>query len=102
MAQKSKAYRAVLAKINPSKLYTVTEAAQLAKETSPTKFDAGVEVHMNLNIDPAQADQILRSTVALPHGTGKNVRVAAFVPDTMIKEAQAAGAVEAGNTELVE
>lgn len=101
MAKKSKAYRAQLGKIKVGKLYNVEEAAQLAKETSPTKFDASVEVHMNLNIDPTQADQILRSTVALPHGTGKSVRVVAFVPDAMAKDAKSAGAVDAGSSELI-
>jgi large subunit ribosomal protein L1 len=98
---KSKAYRALLEKIDVDKLYSVEEAATLAKESSATKFDSGVEIHMNLNIDPTQADQILRSTVALPHGTGKEVRVAAFVDDAAIKDAKAAGAVEAGNEELI-
>lgn len=101
MAKKSKAYRAVIKKITVDKLYSVEEAALLAKETSPVKFDAGVEVHMNLNIDSTQADQVMRSTVALPHGTGKEVRVVAFVPDSLIKDAKAAGAVDAGNAELV-
>jgi large subunit ribosomal protein L1 len=101
MAKKSKAYRAQLEKFDAEKLYTVEEAAKLAKETSPSKFDASIEIHMNLNIDPTQADQIIRSTVVLPHGTGKAVRVVAFVDDAMAKDALAAGAVEAGSEELI-
>ncbi|MDP2625062.1 MAG: 50S ribosomal protein L1, partial [Candidatus Peregrinibacteria bacterium] len=76
-------------------------AVKLLKETSTTKFDSTVEVHMKLGIDPTQADQIIRSTVALPHGTGKEVRVVAFVDDSNAKAALDAGAVKAGDTELI-
>jgi len=101
MAKHGKKYRAMLDKITPGKVYSLSDAIALAKETSPTKFDASVEVHFNLDIDPTKADQILRSTVALPHGTGKEVRVAAFVEDSKVKEALAAGAVKAGNEDLI-
>lgn len=98
---KGKKYRAAVEKIDSMKLYSLEEALNLVKETSTTKFDGGVEIHMNLGIDPRQADQQLRSTVALPHGTGKTVRVVAFVSDDKVKDAKAAGAIEAGNEDLI-
>lgn len=96
-----KKYRAVLEKVEAEKLYSLEEAISLAKATATTKFDSSVEIHMNLGIDPKQAEQQLRSTVALPHGTGKKVRVVAFVSDDKVKEALAAGAMEAGNSDLI-
>jgi len=91
----------MLEKIDRDKVYPLNEAIALLKETANTKFDSTVELHMNLTIDPTQADQIIRSTVALPHGTGKEVRVVAFVDDGMVKDALAAGAVKAGSDDLV-
>lgn len=102
MPKHGKKYRAVLEKIKTNKVYTLEEAATLIKQTSPAKFDATVEVHMHLTIDPAQADQTLRSTVSLPHGTGKETRVIAFVDDSHVKEAMTAGAIKAGSDELIE
>lgn len=75
---------------------------KLVRETSTTAFDSGVEIHLKLGIDPTQADQVIRSTVSLPHGTGKTVRVIAFVEDNLVKDALEAGAVKAGNKELIE
>src|SRR3989344_5636210 len=97
-----KKYRAALAKLELNKRYSLTEAAKLLKETSTTKFDSSIEIHLNLGIDTTQAEQMIRSTVSLPHGTGKNVRVVAFVSDDKVKEAKAAGAIEAGSDELIE
>jgi large subunit ribosomal protein L1 len=97
-----KKYKAALAKIEPNKLYSLDEAVALVKDISSTKFDASVEIHLNLGIDPAAAEQQLRSTVSLPHGTGKKVRVVAFVTDDKIKEAKDAGAIEAGSEDLIE
>lgn len=97
-----KKYRAALEKIDSAKFYELTEAVKLIKETSQTKFDGSVEIHLNLGIDTAQAEQQLRSTVSLPHGTGKKVRVIAFVSDDKVKEAKEAGAMEAGSDELIE
>lgn len=97
-----KKYKAALAKIEPNKLYSLDEAVALVKDISSTKFDSSVEIHLNLGIDPASAEQQLRSTVSLPHGTGKKVRVVAFVTDDKIKEAKDAGAIEAGSEELIE
>ena len=82
--------------------YSVEEAIELLKKTSVTKFDSSCEVHMNLGLDPKQADQNIRTSVNLPHGTGKDVRVVAFVGDENVKAAKAAGAVEAGTEDLIE
>ncbi len=90
------------AKVDPTKAYSIDEALTLVKETSKVKFDASVEVHINLGIDIKITDQIVRGTVILPHGTGKKVRVAAFVPEDKVKEAKDAGADIVGNTELIE
>ena len=81
--------------------YNYKEAVALLKKTSPVKFDASCEIHLVLGIDPKQSDQNVRSTVALPHGTGKKVRVIAFVTEDKAKEALAAGADKAGNEELI-
>lgn len=97
-----KKYQAALAKVDREKLYSLEEAIKLTKETSTTKFDGSVEIHLNLGIDPKQAEQQVRDVVALPHGTGKTVRVVAFVPEDKVKEAKDAGAIEAGNTELIQ
>ena len=78
------------------------QAIDLLKKTSTTKFDSTCEIHMRLGIDPTQADQLVRSTIVLPHGTGKKIRVIAFVPDDKVKEAKDAGAVEAGLEDLIE
>ena len=82
--------------------YSVDEAVELLKKTSVTKFDATAEVHFKLGVDPKHADQNVRSTVSLPHGTGKEVRVIAFVDAANVKDAKAAGATEAGTTDLVD
>jgi len=82
--------------------YPVDEAVELLKKTSKTKFDATAELHMKLNVDPKHADQNVRGTVALPHGTGKEVRVIAFVDESGAKAAKEAGAIAAGTNELIE
>ena len=78
MAKHGKKYLAALAKIDTDKYYDPLEAVNLVKETSYTKFDATVEVHMRMGLDPRQADQQIRDVVVLPHGLGKNVRVLVF------------------------
>jgi len=83
---------ALRAKVDQTKLYTVEEAIKLVKETSNVKFDASVEVHVQLGIDPKKGEQQIRSTVVLPHGTGKSKKVAAFVSAEKEKEAKEAGA----------
>jgi len=90
--RRGKNYRKAAEKIDATKFYGLDEAVKLASETSPVKFDASVEVHVRLNVDPRQADQNIRTTVSLPHGTGKTVRVAVFAPEADHKAAKAAGA----------
>lgn len=81
--------------------YTLEEATALLPQLSTTKFDATVEAHIRINADTTQADQLIRTTVNLPHGTGKSVRIAAFVPDDLIADAKKAGADLAGNDDLI-
>ena len=88
----SKRMRDIRAKVDPNKVYSWDEAIKLVKETSVVKFDAGVEVHVHLGIDPKKGDQQIRSTVVLPHGTGKSKKIAAFVSGDKEKEAKEAGA----------
>jgi large subunit ribosomal protein L1 len=99
--QRSKSYRSAIDKIDREKLYTPAEAIKLAKQTSTTKFDATVEVAMRLGVDPRKADQMVRGTVNLPHGTGKTVRVIVFAAGAKADEATAAGADVVGTDDLV-
>jgi large subunit ribosomal protein L1 len=99
--QRSKSYRKAAESIDANKLYEPTDAIKLAKESSPTKFDATVEVAMRLGVDPRKADQLVRGTVNLPHGTGKTARVIVFAQGAKAEEAVAAGADEVGTDELV-
>lgn len=82
----------LVSKVDPKKIYTWDEAIALVQETSKVKFDASVELHANLGIDPKKGEQQIRATVALPHGTGKSKTVAAFVTAEKEKEAKDAGA----------
>jgi large subunit ribosomal protein L1 len=99
--KRSKGYRKVTEQVDTDRLYTPAEAIELAKQTSPVKFDATVEVAMRLGVDPRKADQMVRGTVSLPHGTGKTVRVIAFAAGDKATEALEAGADEVGTDELV-
>jgi len=101
LERRGKAYRKLNELLEAGKVYNLKEAVELASKTSVGKFDATVEIHVNLNVDPRQADQNLRGTVSLPHGTGKTVRVAAFVGLDQIEAAKKAGADVAGEEELV-
>lgn len=102
MAKKhGKKYRQVKELIDKD-FYNLEEAIELLKKTSTTKFDASCEVHFNLGLDPKQAEQNIRTTVDLPHGTGKDIRVIAFVGEENLKSAKNAGAIEAGTNELIE
>lgn len=92
LERRGKNYRKVAEKIEVERVYTLTEALKLATETNPAKFDASVEIHVRLGVDPRQADQNIRSTVSLPHGTGKTIRVAVFAPEAEHANAKAAGA----------
>src|SRR6188768_1727337 len=102
MAKNSKAYRAAAEKIEEGKFYTPTEAVALAKETGSKKFDSTVEVALKLGVDPRKADQMVRGTVILPHGTGKTARVIVFATGPAAEAALAAGADEVGGAELIE
>ena len=102
MAQKSKAYRAAAEKIQADKFYTPAEAVALAKETGSAKTDSTVEVAVKLGVDPRKADQMVRGTVNLPHGTGKTARVIVFAVGPAAEAAIAAGADEVGGDELIE
>ena len=99
--KRSKAYKQAAELVDREKLYSPLEAAELAKKTSPTKMDATVEVAMRLGVDPRKADQMVRGTVNLPHGTGKTARVIVFAQGAKAEEAVAAGADEVGTDELV-
>ena len=92
MARLTKKRKAVDSKVDKDKLYSLTEAMGLVKEVNTTKFDASVDVHVRLGVDPRKADQALRGTVSLPHGTGKTKRVLVFCTPEKQAEAQAAGA----------
>lgn len=100
--KRSKAYRAAAEKVDRDNLYSPLEAVRLAKDTSTTKYDATVEVAMRLGVDPRKADQMVRGTVNLPHGTGKTARVIVFATGERAAEALAAGADEVGGDELIE
>jgi large subunit ribosomal protein L1 len=92
MKEHGKKYLAAAKQVNPEKLYSPAEAVKLAKATSITKFDATVEVHMRLGVDPKQAEQQVRDVVVLPHGLGKNIRVLVFTAGEAAKAAKEAGA----------
>jgi large subunit ribosomal protein L1 len=103
MSKRSKSYTQAAALIDPDKLYAPAEAVKLARQTSTTKrFDSTVEVAMRLGVDPRKADQMVRGTVSLPHGTGKTARVAVFATGEKADEARAAGADIVGGDELIE
>jgi large subunit ribosomal protein L1 len=100
--KRSKTFRAADAKIDRERLYAPLEAVRLAKETSSSKFDATVEVAMCLGVDPRKADQMIRGTVNLPHGTGKTARVLVFATGDRAEAARAAGADIIGADELID
>jgi len=102
MSKNSKAYKAAAEKIEEGKFYTPTEAVSVARETASKKFDSTVEVALRLGVDPRKADQMVRGTVILPHGTGKTARVIVFATGPAAEAAIAAGADEVGGSELIE
>ena len=98
--RRGKKYQAAAGKVEAGKLYSLAEALELATTTSTSAFDASVELHVRLGVDPRQADQNIRATVSLPHGTGKDVRVAVFAPESEHAAAKAAGADIVGDEEF--
>ena len=101
MAKHGKNFRAAAEKVDGSKLYTPLEAANLVKEVAPAKFDETVEAHFRLGIDTRKADQNIRGSISLPHGTGKTVRVAVFAEGAKAEEAEQAGADVVGGDDLI-
>src|SRR3954447_22036821 len=99
--QHGKNYRKAAELIDRAKLYTPMDAVRLARQTTTVKFDPTVEVAMRLGVDPRKADQMVRGTVNLPHGTGKTARVIVFAQGAKAAEAEAAGADAVGTDELV-
>ncbi|MGY5127771.1 50S ribosomal protein L1 [Streptomyces nigrescens] len=100
--KRSKTLRNADAKIDRERLYAPLEAVRLAKDTASVKFDATVEVAMRLGVDPRKADQMVRGTVNLPHGTGKTARVLVFATGDRAAAAEAAGADIVGSDELID
>jgi large subunit ribosomal protein L1 len=101
MGNRGKKYQEVVKLVDREQLYTPEEAAELAKQTTTVSFDATIEAHLKLGVDPRHADQMVRGTVVLPHGTGKVVRVAVFAQGEKAQEALRAGADEVGGEDLV-
>ena len=98
--KRSKSYTQKAESVDKTKLYSIEEAASMISQTSPVKFDATIEAHIRLGVDPRQADQNVRDTVVLPAGTGKKIKIAAYVDDEAAQEAKAAGADLTGINEL--
>lgn len=101
LKQHGKNYRAAAEQVEKGKQYGLDEALELAKKTSFTKFDATVELHIGLGVDPRQADQMVRASVILPAGTGKTLRVAVIAPENKLADAKQAGADLAAGEELI-
>lgn len=99
--RRGKNYRKVAEAVEAGKVYDLKEALELATKTNPAKFDASVELHVRLGVDPRQADQNIRATVALPNGSGKTVRVAVFAPEGDLAAAKKAGADIVGDDEFL-
>ena len=102
MGKLTKNQKAVVAKVDSAKMYKLAEACQLVKEVSFTKFDASVELHVNLGVDPRKANQMIRGVVTLPYGTGKTKRVLVLCTPDKENEAKEAGADYVGLDEYIE
>ena len=100
--KRSRRYKQVAENVDQAKYFTVGEAAELVKKNATANFDETVELAFKLGVDPRQADQMVRGTVALPHGTGKSVNVAVFAKGEKVREAEEAGADVVGADDLVE
>jgi large subunit ribosomal protein L1 len=101
MADRGKKYQEVAKLVDREQIYSPAEAAELVRQTTTVAFDATVEAHIRLGVDPRHADQMVRGTVVLPHGTGKVVRVAVFAQGEKAQEALRAGADVVGGEDLV-
>jgi large subunit ribosomal protein L1 len=101
MAKRGKKYNKAVEFINAEMAYSVAEAVELLEKTNTVKFDPTVEVHFKLNLDPKYADQMIRTTISLPNGTGKTVKVCAFSDSVSAADLKAAGAVVAGGEDLI-
>ncbi len=101
MSKKGKRYKALLEKVDLSKQYSISEAVAIAKECATAKFDESLELHVRLGVDPRHADQQVRSTIVLPHGTGHTKKVCVIALGDKQKEAQDAGADIVGGEDLV-
>jgi len=101
LKQHGKKYRESVKLIEVGKAYTLDEALHLARQTASVKFDSSVELHVNLGVDPRQADQMVRATVVLPHGTGKTIRIAVYADGKAAEDATAAGADIVGTADLL-
>ena len=101
MAEHGKRYQDAAKLVDRTKVYSITEAVALARETSNTKFDASVEAHLRLGVDPRKADQLVRGTLVLPHGLGKSKKVLVIAQGEKIKEAEEAGADFVGGEDMV-
>jgi len=101
MAKRGKKYNKALEMVNQEMAYTVEEAVELLEKTNTVKFDPTVEIHFNLGIDPKHADQMVRSTISLPNGSGKTSKICAFT-DGSADDAKKAGAALAGGEELID
>ena len=102
MAKKGKRYTAAIGEIDRKSVNTIADAVKILKGNAKAKFDETIEVALNLGVDPRHADQMVRGTVSLPHGTGKSLRVAVFARDAKAEEALAAGADIVGAEDLAE
>jgi large subunit ribosomal protein L1 len=101
MSKKGKRYKALLEKVDLTKQYSISEAVAIAKECATAKFDESLEFHVRLGVDPRHADQQVRSTIVLPHGTGRTKKVCVLALGDKQKEAQDAGAEIVGGEDLV-
>ncbi|MBU0548918.1 MAG: 50S ribosomal protein L1 [Candidatus Omnitrophica bacterium] len=102
MKKRSKRYKEATKPLQEGKTYPLQEAVTLIKSLSNTKFDSSVELHFYLNVDPKKADQMVRGTIVLPHGTGKKVTIAVFAKGEQEKQARESGADYAGGADLIE
>ncbi len=100
--RRSKGYRKAAEQVKADKSYSINEAADLATKTSPVKFDATVEMHIKLGVDPKQADQNIRESIVLPNGTGKDIRIAVLAPENEVEAIKKAGADKVGEDSLLD